>query len=163
MTPIRTFSRFLLLATLALPAIGCDGCHFTPSEPVSKAALRELVGQLLMESEGPVIIASALGAAAPPGGMSGMSALSTEIAWRESCRKLVDHDDNVASAASVVGTAAAPGGWGGLNTLVALVARVDQSERVAKSWHMPSLFELTDPNRPKDRPKPAGRAADPVR
>ena len=148
MQAVRSCSRFLLLVTLTLPAVGCRGCQVNPTAPDSRevdAAIREAIGEIYVKAGGPRVVASAVGAAAPPGGLGGLSALSMEIAFREYVERELSRDRDVGSAASFVGVAAASDGSGLLSVLVAMVAQAHRSDFSGKSWRLPSMFEAQDP------------------
>jgi hypothetical protein len=104
-------------------------------------------GQVYLQFLGPSVVTSAVGAAAPPGGLGGLSALGTEMAWRELLQRQGDRPHKVAAIAGAVGAAAPPGGWVGLSILGAMAARGDQAELLGKPRRLPSLFEAQDANR----------------
>ncbi len=122
----------------------------------------ELVGQVYLGFGGPQVVASAVGAAAPPGGWGGLSALCTEMAWRELAERQPDRPDNLAAIAGAVGAAAPPGGWGGLFLLGAMAAQGDRGELLGKHWHLPPLFDVQDPNRLRGAHRQAAQADVPI-
>ncbi len=106
--------------------------------------MREALGQVCLQVYGPVVVASAVGgAAAPPAGLGGLSALGMDMAWRG----LLNRPDNLAAAAGAVGAAAPPGSWGGVSILSVMAVQGDRGELVGSHWRLPSLFEVQDPGR----------------
>src|SRR5438270_13657828 len=81
-----------------------------------------------------------------------------ELAWRESAEQQLDMPDHVAAVAGAVGAAAPPGGWGGGSVLVAMAAQGDRSELLGTHWHLPSVFQVQEPNQALTAPAPSSRA-----
>ncbi len=143
------FARYPLLAVLALPAAGCGGCTFISETPDWEDVAQEFQEQLALQVIGPIVLTSGVGAAAPPGGGSGLSAIEMELAWRSRLGQQAEPPCDPAAAASAVGAAAAPGACGGLSAVGALVGRGAQCGALRKPLRLPSLFEVQQPHKPK--------------
>jgi hypothetical protein len=163
MQPVRKYARLVCLAVLVLPMAGCRGCITWGTKAEMDKTMRLLFGQVYLEGLGPVVVTSAVGIAAPPGGWGGLSIVSTETAWREWFRKAISrsiHDrDYTANFASLVAGAAAPGGCGGLSTLATVAGQEQLADRYWNDVPSPSLFEAriliaVTRRRPDGRPLP---------
>jgi hypothetical protein len=158
MKSARTFGKLLLVAGLALPVLGCRGCDAAIKLDLRLSEVdwdgfgRELTGQMYLHHTGPFVLTNAVGAAASSGGFGGMSLLTTEIAWRQSCEQRLNGEHDARCAASAVGTAGVPGGCGGLSTLVTIAAREDWGGRLGEASHLPCLFEVQNLNQEIARP-----------
>lgn len=150
----RACTRLLLFAVLGLPAAGCGGCQVTFPDNYWDSAIREIVTKATWQQMGPTVVASAVGTAALPGGWGGLSALCTEMAWREWLEWLFNDPCDPASAASVVGAAAPPNGWGGFSMLGSAVARGDWRVPSGQPIQLTSLFGVQDPDHPKVKKGP---------
>lgn len=149
MKPALASARYLLFAVLALPTAGCGGCTGIVETPDWDDWAQESGKQLCLQSFGPAILTSALGAAAPPGGAGGLNAIGTELAWRSCFEQQAKPLCDPAVIASAVGAAAPPGGCGGLTAVSALVGQDAHREAIGKPLHLPSLFEVQQPHQPK--------------
>jgi hypothetical protein len=143
------FTRYLLMAVLALPAAGCGGCTVTDETPDWEDWGQEFRNQLYLQWLGPAALTSAVGAAAPPGRMGGLNAIAMELAWRSCLQPPAEVSADAASVASVVGAAAPAGACGGLPAASALLSRDAQREALVKRLRAPSLFEVRQPHQPK--------------
>jgi hypothetical protein len=70
--------RLTALGAFALVATACCGCDAKVQRPVFQEALRHSY----VDENGPMVVASIVGAAAPAGGMGGLNGLCTDQAWR---------------------------------------------------------------------------------
>ena len=147
MKPALVSTRYLLIVVLVLPAAGCGGCRVTVEKPDWDDLGQEFQKQIYLQMLGPTVLTSAVGAAAPPGGAGGLSAIGTELAWRSWYEQMTEPSVVPADVASAVGAAAPPGGCGGLAALTSLVGQ--DAHRKAHKKPVPSLFEVQHPHQPK--------------
>jgi hypothetical protein len=151
-------TRSVIFAVLALTVTGCRGCVPEFKKHDWDAAMRSLAAQGYLQGYlrvcGPLVVASAVGIAAPPGAYSPLSALGADMAWRELLESEFNRSDYLAAAASVVGASAPPGGWGGFSAVGTVAARNDWRQQPGDRLRLPSLFEPSDPNQlwPADQP-----------
>ena len=145
-------TRFLLAAALVLSITGCGGCQPTIKIEINTnardwdAGTRQIVGQIYTQLVGPQVVASAVGAAAPPGVYGPLYSLSTEMAWRQSREREINRPSNATAAAGLIG-ASAPSGWMGMVILAAMPSPERVGEQFGDRWRLPSLFAADELNR----------------
>jgi hypothetical protein len=159
MKSLRRPARALLLAALTLPAVGCGGCQVNIGNQLVSALdaeMRKVVGEMYLQGFGPQCVAGAVGAAAPPGGLGGLSGLCMEMAGRDVVERELNRPGDLQAVAGAVGAAAAPGPAGGWSAVAMLDARWDQGKLPTYRWQIPSVFATRLKAGP---PAPADRAA----
>jgi|ERR1051326_5224278 hypothetical protein len=145
--------RYLIMAALALPAAGCNGCTVIVQVSIQMPNLdglgEELLNAMYLDFFGPEAVTSMVGTAASPVG-GPLNVLATEAAWRSWCESAFEgrfDTCNAADVASAVGIAAGSGPFGALTTTRVLAVEKSPHWTQQQPVHLRSLFRSTAPRR----------------
>jgi hypothetical protein len=149
MTCFRKYARVVFIVAIVLSIPGCPGCVPTLNDVQWTEFQRQILVQGYLQGCGPRVMASAVGATAPPCGHGSITLLSTEVAYRQYCQDgfdhfFVDQKVEVVSSASLAGAASVPSGCVWLSLAATAGAQKEPARRIW-STRLPSLFETNDP------------------